>query len=105
MKPEPILIALAIAFLLFGCARPADAKPATGSCVAACRQALAFGRNLSDGPCLLNPIPNTRWVCDVAHSPRQRVDDLPQNQCSTFGQNGVNRFVEVTPGCEFIQTN
>ena len=71
-------------------------------CIDKCNQLLASGINLTSGPCLLNPIENTTWVCDVAHNPRAAVDDNPQNQCSSYLEK-ANHFVEVTPGCEFIR--
>ncbi len=43
------------------------------------------------------------WVCDVAHSPREDVDNLPENQCREFGEGKANHFVEVNPNCEFIK--
>ncbi len=43
------------------------------------------------------------WVCDVAHSPRQAMDDLPENQCSEFREGKASHFVEVDAACEFIR--
>ena len=42
-------------------------------------------------------------VCDVAHSPREAVDDLPENQCADFREGRAHHFVEVTPDCRFIR--
>ena len=56
------------------------------------------------GPCLLDPIPNEPdWVCDVAHSPRQEVDNNPSNQCQSFLRGEAKHFVEVTPDCKLIR--
>ncbi len=77
----------------------------TDTCVKACRSALALGQNLDAGPCLLNPIPDEpRWVCDIAHSPREAIDDEPANQCSLYADGKADRFVELTPQCELIRT-
>ncbi len=53
-----------------------------------------LGTDLSDGPCLSEEIiPN--WCVDVAHTPRQPVDDLPENQCSSYRSGHVRHFVEL----------
>jgi len=75
--------------------RPRDA------CEALCREKLVGGADLSDGPCLSNEIA-PGWVCDVAHDPRQDVDDKPENQCSAYGKT-ASHFVEVSPGCALIR--
>jgi len=74
-------------------------------CVKACEDAMKAGRDLSSGPCLLNPMQDyPDWVCDVAHEPRQTVDNSAENQCSAFREGGATHFVEVTPNCKFIQS-
>jgi len=56
------------------------------------------------GVCLLDPIPiEPDWVCDVAHSPRQAVDNNPHNQCQTYLTGQAKHFVEVTPECRLIR--
>jgi hypothetical protein len=58
------------------------------------KKSLKDGIALSDGPCLSNEIiPD--WVADVAHNPRQAIDDLPENQCSTFNDGSAHHFVEL----------
>ena len=38
-----------------------------------------------EGPCISDGQNGlTDWVVDVAHSPRQAVDDQPANQCTAF---------------------
>lgn len=60
------------------------------------RQALVDGTDLSSGPCLSNDaIPD--WVIDVAHNPRQDVDDEPANQCSAYRAGTAHHFVEIDP--------
>ena len=74
------------------------------SCIKACSDALASGKDLTAGPCLLNPIPQSPdWVCDVAHSPRLLVDDLRENECSSYLSEKAHHFVEVAPDCSFIR--
>ncbi len=59
-------------------------------------QAVREGRDLSSGPCLGEIAPG--WVLDIAHLPRQSLDDLPQNQCQNF-----QHFVEMSPQGEIIK--
>ena len=68
-------------------------------CIKSC---LSYDEDKSDGPCLSNNI-YPDWVCDVAHDPREVVDDIPENQCEKFQTGEAHHFVEVTPGCEFIR--
>jgi hypothetical protein len=82
---------------------------AASICVAACNDAKNKGQNLENGPCLLNPMktekdfPNlSNWVCDVAHSPRQTIDNQIENTCSAYREGIANHFVEVDNGCNVI---
>lgn len=82
-----------------------DKDKATSACKQECYSKLKEGINLNDGPCLLNQINDLPdWVCDVAHEPRQTVDNDPKNQCSTFGEGKAHHFVEVDPNCNLIKT-
>ena len=78
-------------------------QAAIDACVDICNS-FKDTQDLSDGPCIGNPIPeHSGWVCDVAHSPRQSVDDLPENQCSAFREQTSKHFVEVDLNCTLIQ--
>ncbi|MCX6820968.1 MAG: hypothetical protein NT016_03390 [Candidatus Aenigmarchaeota archaeon] len=92
-------IACYIYFLLVTAQNAGNA--AVYACVTACRTALAEGADLSNGPCLSDSV-ISGWACDVAHSPRQAVDDLPANQCSAYGTS-ASHFVEVDTGCNLIR--
>lgn len=59
------------------------------------------GIDLALGPCLGAIGPG--WVADVAHAPRQRVDDEPKNQCSDFRTGRANHVVELTPEGKVIR--
>ncbi|MFH1235947.1 MAG: hypothetical protein V1685_03345 [Parcubacteria group bacterium] len=60
------------------------------------------GEDLSSGPCLTNEaVPG--WVADIAHNPRQSVDNLPENQCSAFRDGTATHFVELDEGGNLIQ--
>lgn len=56
---------------------------------------------LDNGPCLSNAIA-PGWVRDVAHSPRQPVDEAPGNRCAGYLKTAFH-FVEVAPNCTFIR--
>lgn len=72
-------------------------------CKAACQDALAKGQNLGNGPCLMDPIRDTGWVCDIAHEPREAVDNLRENQCNAWHNGTASHFIELTPECKFIK--
>ncbi|RLJ00896.1 MAG: hypothetical protein DRP11_05300 [Candidatus Aenigmatarchaeota archaeon] len=93
-----ILALVAIA----GCTQPGNVDVAKEECIKLCQEALARGENLENGPCLSNRVIEG-WVCDVAHSPRQDVDNRPENQCPEFGKS-ASHFVEVDPNCRFIRS-
>jgi hypothetical protein len=52
------------------------------------------GIDMENGPCLTNElIPG--WVVDVAHSPRQTVDNQMENQCLSFREGKAEHFIEL----------
>lgn len=54
----------------------------------------AQGLNFNNGPCLSNNmLPD--WVVDIAHDPRQPIDDVPENQCAAFKEGKAHHFVEL----------
>jgi len=102
-----IILSMFVILFLSGCVYlgGSEADRLKQYCIIACQEALNQGRDLSDGPCLLNPMPDNRdWVCDVAHSPRQAVDDIPENQCSAFRNREASHFIEVDTECNFIKS-
>lgn len=52
------------------------------------------GRDFSTGPCLSNAL-MPDWVADIAHSPRQTIDDLAANQCPAYLEGRARHFVEL----------
>ncbi len=66
------------------------------------RQAIVEGTDLSNGPCLSNKVIDD-WVVDVAHDPRQAVDDEPANQCSAYRSGEAHHFVELNTSGELIR--
>jgi hypothetical protein len=65
------------------------------------RAAKARGVDMSRGPCL--GVIARGWVADVAHDPRQPVDDLPQNQCAAYRNGTAAHFVELDPEGNLIR--
>ena len=79
-------------------------QQAVSSCLKICKEA---NISLENGPCLSDSNSEwdiTDWVCDVAHSPRQTVDNLLENQCSAYRDGQAHHFVEVDPDCNFIRS-
>jgi len=104
-----LFLSLVLIVLIFfsGCVSqvaPETTDKIISACEQKCLEALNANQDLSKGPCLLNPMPeHPDWVCDVAHSPRQDVDNLVENQCSAYGERKATHFVEVDPTCKFIR--
>jgi hypothetical protein len=57
--------------------------------------------DFSNGPCLGVIMDN--WVADVAHDPRQDVDDDPANQCEAYRSGEADHFVELDPDGNLIR--
>ncbi len=75
----------------------------TVKCINLCREQVDAGVDLSSGPCLSNEI-SKNWVCDVAHDPRQEIDNDPSNQCEAFANGSARHFVEIDTSCNLIRT-
>lgn len=104
MKKILCTLSLLLVFLLLGCTQSSEEERAKMACIEECKKVLNEGKNLSNGPCLLNPINEvSNWVCDVAHSPRESIDNLEENQCSAYREGRANHFVEVDSNCNFIR--
>jgi outer membrane murein-binding lipoprotein Lpp len=59
------------------------------------------GADLSNGPCISDDLMDD-WVADVAHYPREDVDNLPENQCPSYGKT-ASHFVELDEYGEVIR--
>lgn len=112
-----IAVFAAVAFLaLFGCSKTPkqtnrNAEPTTiatfrATAVNLAKQLYAAkkseGEDFSRGPCLTNQLMEG-WVVDIAHEPRQEVDDLPENQCATYRSGAAQHFVELNPEGDLIR--
>ena len=60
------------------------------------------GVDMTLGPCLDNEL-DVDWVLDIAHEPRQAIDNFPENQCSAFREGKAKHFVELDPAGNLIQ--
>ena len=99
-----ILVMLLLLVLISGCIRSEpEIENLKLECIRACQNAIENNLSLEDGPCLLDPMQNQEWVCDVAHDPRQPVDNKKENQCDAWHRGIAKHFIEVTPECKFIR--
>ncbi len=78
----------------------------TKDCIALCKN-VSKSIDLSNGPCISDIYSDlwhhNDWVCDVAHYPRQNIDNLPENQCQQYRQGKAHHFVEVDENCNLIR--
>jgi hypothetical protein len=103
------VLACCAALLLAGCgggdeASEGERDQAIAQAQEAYDRAKTAGTSLADGPCIaesLTDLPD--WVVDIAHDPRQDVDDDPANQCQRFRDREASHFVELTPEGELIK--
>ena len=103
-----ILAAVSCIILLSGCQRDEIQAGVEGraimECQRLCNDLLAGGEDLGEGPCIGDAdFSVAGWVCDVAHNPREDVDNQPENQCSAFRSGDRSHFVEVDPNCTYIK--
>jgi hypothetical protein len=99
-----------VSLLIAGCGGGSDSPSQTersqaiGQAIVAFHQVQASGRDLSAGPCISESLPGLPdWVADIAHDPRQPVDDQQQNQCQRYRSGQAHHFVELTPTGELIR--
>ena len=100
----PVLVLVLAFALAAGCGGGSDdgeRERAIAAAHVAYEEAAAAGTDLADGPCLGVVLDN--WVADVAHDPRQKVDDRPENQCEAFRSGEAEHFVELDPEGELIR--
>ena len=97
------VIGIVLTGLLAGCGSKnesvdqSDRDRAVDKAHAVYLQATAAHRDLSQGPCIAEEIPGLPdWVVDIAHDPRQAVDDETVNQCQRYNDGQAHHFVELT---------
>ena len=100
-----ILLIIVLLIFVFGCVAQGtrgEREIAIENCIRICESKLSAKEDLSNGPCLSNNV-TTDWVCDVAHSPRQEIDNLAENQCPSYRAGEAHHFVELDPNCNLIK--
>lgn len=60
------------------------------------------GLDMTSGPCLGKVADD--WVLDIAHKPREKVDDDPQNQCADFREGRAHHFIELDENGKLINS-
>jgi hypothetical protein len=105
-----LLLALFFVLAAVGCGgggsgpSQTDRDRAVMEAMAAYHEAKSTGAELDHGPCIAEQLPGlTDWVADIAHSPRQPVDDLPANQCQRFRKGRAHHFVELDPSGHLLR--
>jgi hypothetical protein len=101
MRRPMLLVALALAAGCGGDSDDGERERAIAAAHVAYEEAAAAGTDFADGPCLGVVLEN--WVADVAHEPREEVDDRPENQCEAYRSGEAAHFVELDPDGELIR--
>jgi hypothetical protein len=96
-------LALAVAALAAGCGGAKADESTVALAKQAYTRAKARGVDMSRGPCL--GVIKPGWVADVAHDPRQDVDDRPENQCEAYRTGAADHFVELDPDGNLIRSS
>jgi hypothetical protein len=98
------LAVVAVATLLLcGCGGEKASLDVVAKAKRAYADAKARGVDMSTGPCLGVVAPD--WVADVAHDPREDVDDDPANQCAEYRDGTAHHFVELDPNGRLIRSS
>jgi hypothetical protein len=103
-----IAMAVVLTALLAGCGGASSASQSDKDKAIAAAKFLYAGKasslDLSKGPCLAESLPGlSDWAVDIAHDPRQPVDDQPANQCQSHIDGQTHHFVELTPSGQLIR--
>jgi hypothetical protein len=104
-----VAAALFAATIVAGCgggssASQSDRDKAVAEAMTAFHRAQGAGQDMGRGPCIAETLPGLPdWAADVAHDPRQPVDDVPANQCSSYRAGQTHHFVELSPDGHLIR--
>jgi hypothetical protein len=105
-----LLIAALLTFALASCGSsgsqvdPSGSQRAVEEAQTAFHELQASGADLTAGPCISESLPSLPdWVADIAHDPRQPIDDQPANQCQRYRAGQAHHFVELNPSGELIR--
>lgn len=73
---------------------------------AAYQAAEAKGTDFTSGPCIAEQLADLPdWSVDVAHDPREDVDNQAANQCQAYRHGKTHHFVELDPNGNLIRTH
>jgi len=105
---KKVFLFLVLTAFFFGCLfpspEPISSPDAVKECVFLCKAKLQKGTDFSSGPCIGNPLEkNPDYVCDIAHDPREEIDNQSENQCSFFMEGKAKHFVELDEECGLIK--
>jgi hypothetical protein len=102
------LVALLAVVVLPGCGGGSPGQDtrdrAVNEAMQAYQEAKQNGTEFARGPCIAEQLPGlANWVADVAHDPREAVDDQPANQCQRFRNGQAHHFVELDTSGNLIR--
>lgn len=97
---KKILVLLLILIFVCGCSQ-LNKENIIKKCISVCKTKSQQEKDI--GICASENL-ESGWVCDIAHNPRQGIDDLPQNQCQNYRNEKAYHFVEVDPDCNLIRS-
>jgi hypothetical protein len=81
-----------------------DQERAIEAAMDAYDKAIADGVDMSNGPCIADELEDVPgWSVDVAHDPRQEIDNDPANQCPAYRDGRTTHFVELDEDGELIR--
>jgi hypothetical protein len=109
LVPPPFIAAfLALAVAACGSSgsqvSQSDRDKAVDEAQTAFEQMQASGQDLNAGPCISESLPGLPdWVADVAHDPRQPIDDEAANQCQRYRDGQAHHFVELNVDGQLIR--
>lgn len=105
-----LLPALVVLLLVAACGGSSVSNDERAQAVSMAQAAFAtakeHGTDFTDGPCIaeqLEKLPD--WSVDVAHDPREGVDNVTSNQCQAYRQGKTHHFVELDPNGNLIRTH
>jgi hypothetical protein len=101
-----VTLLLVLLCSLSGCIRDSasgeDRRAAIAAALDVYEQQKQAGIDFSNGPCLAEEVIDD-WSADIAHDPREEVDNQPENQCQAYRDGRTHHFVELTPEGELIR--
>ncbi len=92
----------ATAYVVAACVASTDRDAAIARARQVYAEERARGTDFASGPCIAEDLAPD-WVADVAHQPRQPVDDQAENQCKAFREGRAHHFVELDPAGNLIR--